>query len=141
MKEAFSKKVLTVWVIIAVVLCGISFYAGDKHGQSASQTIADAGRGNFQGGQGGAGGNRRFGGNANGEVLSKDASTMTVKMRDGSTRIVLYSTTTQVFKSTASTPDDVTVGETVSVMGTANSDGSVTAQSIQIRPAAPTKIN
>jgi len=69
-----------------------------------------------------------------GEVLSRDTQSMTVKIRDGGSKIVLFGQTTEIVKSVAGTTDDLTVGRQVTVMGTPNADGSVTAQSIQIRP-------
>ncbi len=91
------------------------------------------GQGNNRSGnmrQGGAGG-------TSGEVLSKDAQTLTVKLRDGGSRIVLWSPTTQVSRMASGTPDDVMVGSQVFVTGKTNSDGSVSADMVQIRPIGP----
>ena len=116
MKEKISKK--KIYSIVAIIiLCSVSFYAGNKHGQSKLVSMNQA-NGSFQNGMGGGPNRRNFGGgNVNGEVFSKDDTSITVKMRDGSTRIVLYSPSTQVFKSSTSTTADVTTGETVSIMG------------------------
>jgi hypothetical protein len=88
----------------------------------------------------GAGGGR-FTAGANfisGDVLAKDAQSITVKMRDGSSRIILYASSTEVSKFAAGTIDDVAVGKTIMVNGKTNTDGSITAQTIQIRPPMPT---
>ena len=138
MNEKIYKKHLTVWIIVTVVLVGIAYYGGDKHGQSVAQATQSQMRA-----QGGAGGTRaggRFGSGAgmiSGSVLSKDDTSMTIKMRDGSSRIVLYTASSQILKSAAGTAGDVGVGSQISVQGTQNSDGSVTAQMIQIRPNMP----
>lgn len=130
---------MVIWAIITVVVAGGSFYVGSAHGQSVAKAATTAMRGQFAGGAGRPGGNR-FGSGAGlvaGDVLSKDDTSLTVKMRDGSSKIVLYSGTTQVWKSVAGSAADVGVGATVTVQGMQNPDGSVTAQSIQIRPAMP----
>jgi hypothetical protein len=52
-----------------------------------------------------------------------------------SSEIVLLSPTTQILKSVTGAASDLTVGSEVTITGTTNSDGSVSATSIQIRPA------
>lgn len=70
----------------------------------------------------------------NGAVLNVDAKTLTVKLSDGSSKIILFSDKTTVSESTASATTDIKTGEKVAVFGTTNPDGSVTAQNIQINP-------
>ncbi len=43
----------------------------------------------------------------------------------------------QILKSTTGSTSDIAVGAQVSAQGMQNADGSVTAQSIQLRPAQP----
>lgn len=123
-----------------VMVGGISFYGGMTYAKSNSSAAGAAGaRGQFAAGQFATRtGTRGAGGFTTGAILSKDATSATVKLQDGSTKIVLFGTSTQIMKTSAGGLSDVTAGTNVVVTGTSNSDGSITAQSIQIRPAGMT---
>jgi Cu/Ag efflux protein CusF len=101
--------------------------------KNQTPALGVAGRGNVAG---------RFGGqNANfrpvrGQVLSMSNNSLTVKMSDGSTKLVVLSSSTAFMQSTKAVLSDVKTGDTVNVVGTQNSDGSVTAQDVQINPPA-----
>jgi hypothetical protein len=127
-----NKKI--VWVIVAfIIVGGGSFYGGMAYAKS--QTPA---RGQFAGLAGGAGrtGARGAGGGfTTGQVISAGNGSITIQEQSGSTEIVLVSSSTSILKSTSGSLSDLTPGTTVVVTGTANSDGSLTAQSVQIRPA------
>ncbi|MFZ2593421.1 MAG: hypothetical protein WAX38_01455 [Minisyncoccia bacterium] len=128
-------------VIVATALISFfigTYYAGTRAtsttaigGQGAggqARGMGGAARGGMRGGQGG--------GMVAGEVLSIDDTSLTVKLRDGSSKIVFYGKdSTTVQKSVSGALADVTAGINVMVMGKANADGSVTAESVQIRPA------
>ncbi|OIO07392.1 hypothetical protein CO115_00755 [Candidatus Falkowbacteria bacterium CG_4_9_14_3_um_filter_36_9] len=58
-------------------------------------------------------------------------------MRDGGSKIVFLSDSTSIGKTTDGTVADLEAGKQVTINGKDNSDGSVTAQSIQIRPNLP----
>jgi len=62
--------------------------------------------------------------------------TITVKLEDGSSKIILLSEKTSINKASEGSITDLTAGEKVAVFGTTNADGSVTAQNIQINPVA-----
>jgi len=129
-------KTLLALIAGIIVIGGGAFYIGMTYAQP--QTPA---RGQFSTNQlpgGIAGGGARTGMNGGitfGEIISKDETSITIKMQDGSTKIVLVSSSAQVMKSTTGSINDLAVGTQVTVTGPANSDGSVTAQSVQIRPA------
>ncbi len=80
---------------------------------------------------GGAGG---FGGGANGTVDSVSADQMTITTQAGGSRIVLLTPTTTVTEVSEATKaiTDIASGATVTVIGTSNPDGSVTATSVVI---------
>ncbi len=117
-------------IMVVVIIGGGAFYAGMKYSQNKNPVLT-RGTGEFMGRQGGT---RASGGFANGEVLSKDDKSITLKMQDGGSKIIFYSDSTQVMKTDNGSASDITVGEQVTVNGSANSDGSITAQSVQIRP-------
>lgn len=78
--------------------------------------------------------NRTQRGMISGTILSVDTTSMTVKLADNSSKIVVLSGTTTYAKSTDGTQTDLKVGYRVNAFGTTNADGSITAQSIQINP-------
>lgn len=123
--------------IVAIILIAISFYSGMKFDQSQSASVRNAfiqrgagARGDFAGAQGSMRGN---GGFISGEVLSIDATSITIKLKDGGSKIIFVSNSTSILKSDAGTLADISIGKQVTITGSANPDGSVTAQSIQFR--------
>jgi len=147
MSDASSAKsvkrgtMIVVLVIAAVVFFGAGF--GVSHYYFGAKT---SGAGYQPGmGQGGFGGRMRGGpggasasGFVSGQVIKKDTGTLSVQSRDNSMKLILVSSSTVVTKMAQGSLNDVAQGTEVMVSGTANADGSVTAQTVQIRPAMPT---
>ncbi len=124
--------------ILAVIVGGAAgFFGGVQYQKSQRPSFGQfAGAGGGFGTRGGSGatGARRGGNGAAGTILSVDANSMTVKLNDGSSKIVVLTGTTSINKAAAAAVSDLSVGETVSAFGTTNSDGSITATNIQINP-------
>jgi hypothetical protein len=122
-------------VIIAVLVGAASFFGGMQYqkGQIPQNTRQQRGP-SGQNGQGTRVGGGNGGRQVMGEIISQDDKSITVKMQDGSTRIVLVSDTTTVNKEAQGAKSDLQVGQRVGVFGTDNTDGSVVAQSIQLNP-------
>ena len=149
------KKIIIAIIGIAIIAAG-SFFAGMKYDQQKNpiSTRTPGGSANLspeerqaraqQLNAGGANGNQRGargglqGGFIGGEVLSKDDKSVTIKLRDGGSKIIFFSQATQVMKSVAGSLQDLTIGQQITAGGSPNADGSITAQSIQLRPPLPT---
>ena len=132
-------------IVVAVVVGAAAFYGGMQYQKSQtsapSQFVGMLGQqgapGQFAGRRDGSDrtaitGNRMFGGGITGEILSQDDTTMTVKAPNGSSKIVLFTDKTTFNTASAAAKTDLTLGQTVSVFGTPNADGSVTASTVQL---------
>ncbi|MFA6354445.1 MAG: hypothetical protein WCX12_02055 [Candidatus Paceibacterota bacterium] len=134
------KKILPI-IIAIIVAGGLGFYIGTKStggGNTPADNNKQIGSQNFQPGSGFGAGRRAGvgtgGGFVSGDVIKKDATSITVQTNEGSSKVILISDTTPVMKEASGTLGDVLVGKQITVIGSANSDGSITAQSIQLRP-------
>lgn len=133
-----NKQIIAIITVATIVGAG-SFYGGMKYAQSKGLS---SGRGaaaftrmqQFGAGTGGMRGGNQGGGFVSGEIIVNDGKSITVKLRDGGSKIIFFSNSAEISKFVAGTANDLVTGKTVSVTGKANSDGSITAQSIQIRP-------
>jgi hypothetical protein len=121
-----------------IIVGGGAFYAGMSYG--GNKMPAQNG---FAGGAGGPAGfaertgtrTSTTGGFTSGTILSSSNGSISIQEQNGSsTEIVLVGSTTQILKTAAGSASDLGVGTAVTITGTSNSDGSMTANSIQIRP-------
>ncbi|MBI4600266.1 hypothetical protein HY732_05105 [Candidatus Uhrbacteria bacterium] len=152
------KKIVLSVLAAAVIAGGGSFWGGMQYAESKSirartgSSMQDfralsseerAQRGSqFAGQNGPAGRGGRQGGGGGpitGDILSRDEASITVKLPDGGSKIVFFSDTTEIGEFVAGTKDDLETGRTIGITGKANTDGSVTAQSIQVRPSRSNK--
>jgi len=140
-------KITSVIVSAVVLIVGIgSFYGGMKYDQNKNSPLGKGlDQARFQ--QFGTSGSNRTGmqgsGFVSGDIISQDDKSITIKLRDarlpdgqGGSKIIFLSASTSISKMTTGSLKDLATGQQVTVTGTTNQDGSVTAQSIQIRPMA-----
>jgi len=139
-----GKKQILIYVAILIVAAGGGFFGGMKYQQSKAPA-GFAGRTGAAGAGGAFAGRRPGGANGgsfvSGQVLSQSSNSITVKNMAGGSQIVILAPSTQYRKAVDGTAGDVTVGSMVTVTGSTNSDGSLTAQSVQIRTATGTPAN
>lgn len=134
-----NPKILLVIALVVLVAGAGGFFAGVQY-QKTQRVSA----GNLQAlrGQFGQGNRAQISGMpfqgqgrpVSGEVIDRDEKSITVKLADGGSRIVFVGETAKVNKMTSGVKDDLVEGAQVFVTGTENSDGSVTAQSIELNP-------
>ncbi|MFZ3074158.1 MAG: DUF5666 domain-containing protein [Minisyncoccales bacterium] len=130
-------KSIPITIIAAIIFGAAGFYGGMLYGTSKSSSNSAAA------------GNRPAGmqnGNASstgsivyGQIISVDSSSMTVKTGDSGSKIVFFSATSKISKNIDTQTSDLAAGQTVMASGTANSDGSISAKTVEINPQ--TKIN
>lgn len=130
---------MVITIVVGVIAAGAGFFGGIKYQQMQVTSLRGNGNFVFRGGPAGAGARNGQGGNRGGgvigDIISADDKSITVKLQDGSSKIVIVSGTTSINQATQATKADLKVGERVAAFGTTNPDGSTTAQNIQINPA------
>jgi hypothetical protein len=124
-----SKNNLIITIVIVVLVGTLGFFGGVQYQKSQRVSFA---RGNMpQRGTPIRPGNG-FGRPINGEITAIDANTITVKTIDGDSKIVVYSLSTQINKTTSGAVSDLKIGEQVMVVGSEGANGTLTAQTISV---------
>jgi len=128
-------KIIIVALVCLIVAGGAGFFVGRNSfsAMNNSYQMNGGSGGNTQRGQG-----RFFGGRngqaVRGKVINSDNNSITVQSNDGTSTIVVVSGSTNYYKSASASKNDINNGDTVMVFGQKNSDGSVTAQMVQLNP-------
>jgi len=131
------KNNIAVFVIIAFIVGGTGgFFGGMQYQKGQRATIGQfVNNGQFNArGSGAIGARGRNGNGATGTILSVDANSITVKLADGTSKIVLVTGSTSINKATQGAMSDLTVGARVAAFGATNTDGSITATNVQLNP-------
>ncbi len=127
------KKILLIIFVVVIIVSGGAFYGGIKYQESKTprfQNLSSEQRQQFSQEKAGKGIGAGF---LTGEVIAKDEQSLTLKMPDASSKIVFFSDSTATTKSAEGSLNNLEIGKTISINGTANQDGSITANSIQLR--------
>lgn len=135
------KNNIIITILLLTIVSSGAFFAGTKYQQNKQQSnfrqLANGsanGVRNNANNQGQQFRGRQNTNQANGDIISQDDKSITVKLQDGSSKIVIISETTSINKASQGSKEDLKVGEKVAAFGTANADGSLTAQNIQLNP-------
>ncbi len=127
------KKVHVIWAVVAAIALAGGYFWGKA---SVPAAAVNAG-----GAYSGTAARRSGGGSANGQtfaagqIAAMDATSITLQLANGNSEVIFYSSSTEVTKPTTVPVSALSVGSSVVIDGTQNSDGSMTASSIQVRPA------
>lgn len=141
MNQMDKRARIAIIVAALLALMAISFYCGTLVSSLGRRGgMMGSGPGGQFGGTGGTGTTNTAAKKATGasyimgEILSIDDSSLTVKLMNGGSKIVIFGTSTEVGKFTTGAFSDLSAGQSVMINGNATADGSITAKSIQIRP-------
>jgi hypothetical protein len=120
-------------VILILVVGVLSYWAGTS--KASNPTKGDNGSFTQNGNRRGMGAGRTGDSFINGEVISHDDTSVTIKLgKDAGSKVVFISaSSTRITKTTEGTSADLVAGSKVTVSGNSNTDGSITANSIQLR--------
>jgi hypothetical protein len=132
------KKNLIILIIAIIVAGGAGFFGGTQYQKSTGTKVAANGF-NRAGFAGMATGQRTGTRNAangsgftSGQILAKTDNSLTIKLASGGSEIVFLAPSSQIMQSSTTTIANLNVGQSVMVTGTANSDGTVTAKTVQV---------
>jgi hypothetical protein len=129
------KKSLIKIIALAIVVGLLGFYGGIQYQKSQKGNFSGSAKGLTNGAIQQRGFNRQGNGSGfspvSGQIVSIDDNTITIKTQDGSSKIIIYSTSTKVNKTTEGSRSDLKIGETIMTIGS-ESSGTITAQSISV---------
>ena len=126
-----KNQMIIIAFLVSMIMAGAGFFGGIQYQKMQKPTNPT-----------GINGARRFGNqNANGtsvrgQILASDDKTITIKLSDGSSKIVVVGANTPIMEATSTSKMSLVIGKSVMIIGINNSDGSITANNIQLNPKA-----
>ena len=114
------------FLIILILVATTAFYVGMKYQQSKMPQGVF-----FQGGGQTAQARERM---LSGEVISKDEKSLTLKLPNGSIRIIFLSEKTEFLKMTEGNLNDIEAGKQIMIIGNQTTEGAFVAEQIQLSP-------
>ena len=138
-------KLHIVWAIVVIAALVGGFFWGKSAGASASLAARAGGAGRFAfasstagGFAGRTGAAGAAGGLTVGQVTALGSDSFTLQLANGNSENIFFSSSTQIVEPQPVSISAIQSGTNVMITGTANSDGSMTATTIQVR-SAPTQ--
>jgi hypothetical protein len=129
-----KKNNLILVIVIAVVVGGLAFWGGIQYQKRQIGNLRSDQPANIRGQlkempeRSGT----QLGRAVNGEIISVEDETITIKTQEDDTRIVIFSDSTRINKTNEGSIADLQIGEQVMVVGAEDTSGVVTAQNISI---------
>ena len=134
-----KNKQIIILTVSGVMVFVLGFSGGVAYAGRGRMSVLPDAQGAFRGGRqftggeaGGRSGVSPFGSFLGGEVIAKDDRSITIKLQSGGSKLVLLSASTRISSSTLATISDISMGVEITASGSANPDGSITAESVQI---------
>jgi hypothetical protein len=126
-----------IWGLVAIVMLGGGFVGGKLSATPARQGFGGMNRSGSSIQRTTQG--MTQGGFSSGKIAGIGSSTITLQLPNGSSKVVFYSDLTTISEPKVVSSSALTTGITIMVGGTQNSDGSLTAQTIQVGAAGAAK--
>lgn len=130
-------KTASISIVLIIAALGLGFFGGMEYQMHKTRTFS-FGSANFTGGGrfrqvfNGSGQDKQNFIPLRGQVVSTDNNTLTLKLTDGSTKLVILSGSTVFQKMSTASAADLKKGTTITVVGKQDTGGTLTAQNVSI---------
>ncbi|HWY78858.1 MAG TPA: hypothetical protein VNW29_00715 [Candidatus Sulfotelmatobacter sp.] len=115
-------------VILVIVFAAAGFYGGMMYQKTKLAGVAIGRFGGAGRGLGSASGMIPV----RGQIVGQEVGSITLKLQDGSSKIINLTAQTRINKATTGSVSDLKSGINITALGVTNSDGSVTADNVTI---------